>query len=89
MASLFEALELEKPITGNMFHFALLTGLRRGELLKLEWKDIDFEKGEIFLRNTKAGKDQILHQGFVAEVEHLNQIDLKSYIHNNNNNVTI
>ena len=31
------------------------------------------------------GKDQILHQGFVAEVEHLNQIDLKSYIHNKNN----
>ena len=25
-----------------------------------------------------TGKDQILHQGFVAEVEHLNQIDLKS-----------
>ena len=60
LASLSEALKLEKPITGNMFHFALLTGLRRGELLKLEWKDIDFEKGEIFLRNTKAGKDQIL-----------------------------
>ena len=32
-----------------------------------------------------VGKDQILHQGFVAEVEHLNQIDLKSYIHNKNN----
>ena len=32
-----------------------------------------------------TGKDQILHQGFVAEVEHLNQIDLKSYIHNKNN----
>jgi len=33
------------------------------------------------------GKDQILHQGFVAEVEHLNQIDLKSFI-NNKNNIT-
>ena len=32
-----------------------------------------------------TGKDQILHQGFVAEVEHLNQIDLKSYIYNKNN----
>ena len=32
-----------------------------------------------------TGKDQILHQGFVAEVEHLNQIDLKSYISNKNN----
>ena len=31
------------------------------------------------------GKDQILHQGFVAEVEHLKEIDLKSYIHNKNN----
>ena len=57
---LVQALELEEPITGNLFRFVLLTGLRRGELLKLEWRDINFEKGIVQLRDTKAGKDQIL-----------------------------
>nr|ADI19052.1 integrase [uncultured delta proteobacterium HF0070_07E19] len=57
---LIEALKLEEPITGNLFTFALFTGLRRGELLRLEWSDINFEQGIVQLRDTKAGKDQTL-----------------------------
>ncbi|MEM5777679.1 MAG: site-specific integrase [Candidatus Aenigmatarchaeota archaeon] len=39
------------PIKYKMFVIlALETGARRGELLGLEWKDIDFEKGIIYIR---------------------------------------
>ena len=37
---------------------ALFTGMRRGELFRLSWNDIDFEKGFIHLRDTKGGRDQ-------------------------------
>ena len=28
-----------------VFHMALVTGMRQGELLGLRWKDVDLEKG--------------------------------------------
>jgi integrase len=34
----------------------LLTGLRRSELLQLTWKDVDFDRREIRLADTKAGR---------------------------------
>ena len=37
---------------------ALFSGMRRGEILKLEWRDIDFELGFILLRDPKGGKDE-------------------------------
>jgi integrase len=40
--------------------FALLTGLRRGELFKLAWDDVDFERGLIRLRDPKGGKTESL-----------------------------
>ena len=33
----------------------LLTGMREGEALALEWKDVDFDKAKIFLGDTKSG----------------------------------
>jgi integrase len=36
--------------------FALLTALRRGELFKLQWQDVDFERSLVTLRNPKSGK---------------------------------
>ena len=35
---------------------ALLTGMRRGELLNLKWSDIDFNTNLITVRHSKAGK---------------------------------
>lgn len=60
LASLLRAFESEPPVTANFFRFILLTGLRRSEAIKLQWDDIDFERAEILLRETKAGKDQLL-----------------------------
>jgi len=34
--------------------------MRRGELLKLKWDDIDFERGFIHIRGPKGGKDQTI-----------------------------
>ena len=37
---------------------ALLTGMRRGELFRLKWGDINFERGFIHIRDPKGGQDQ-------------------------------
>ncbi|MBM4272902.1 MAG: site-specific integrase [Deltaproteobacteria bacterium] len=38
--------------------FALFTGLRRGEIFKLRWDDVDFERGLITLKDPKSGKTE-------------------------------
>lgn len=45
------------PYAGKLLLIALYTGLRRGEIVKLEWADIDFERNLIKVRNPKGGKD--------------------------------
>ena len=42
----------------NMMRLALFLGLRRGEILKLQWRDIDFKGGFILLRDPKGGKTE-------------------------------
>jgi integrase len=48
------------PETAAFIKFALLTGLRRGELFKLEWNDVDFERLLVTLRNPKGGTTRTL-----------------------------
>jgi integrase len=45
---------------GNIMLLALYTGMRRGEMFKLQWKHVDFERGFITLVDTKGGKDQLI-----------------------------
>lgn len=45
-------------MAANFMRLALCTGMRRGELFKLKWKDIDFDRGFINIRQPKGGKDQ-------------------------------
>ena len=40
---------------------ALTTGARRGELRKLRWCDIEWNKNQACCKNTKNGSDKILH----------------------------
>lgn len=51
-----EGTKLELPVT-----LAVYLGLRRGEVLGLRWKDVDFEAGVLHIRNTrtKAGASVI------------------------------
>lgn len=42
----------------NIMRMALFTGMRRGELFKLKWSDIDFERGFITIRDPKGGVSQ-------------------------------
>ena len=44
--------------TADMMMLALLTGLRRGELYKLQWSDVDFQRGFIFISKPKGGKSE-------------------------------
>jgi integrase len=43
---------------GDLMKLALYTGMRRGELFRLKWNDIDQNKGFIILRDPKGGIDQ-------------------------------
>jgi excisionase family DNA binding protein len=39
---------------------ALHTGMRRGEILGLKWKQIDLDRGQIRVENTKSGKKRLI-----------------------------
>lgn len=39
-----------QPRLYALFHLALATGMRRGELLGLHWRDVDLERGELLVR---------------------------------------
>jgi len=39
---------------------ALSTGMRRSEILRLNWNDIDFVNYNMHVRNTKSGKDRMI-----------------------------
>ena len=38
----------------------MFTGMRRGELLKLQWQDVDFDRGFIHLQGPKGHMDQTI-----------------------------
>ena len=42
----------------NIMRLALFTGMRRGEMFKLKWNDIDFQRGFISIRYPKGGVSQ-------------------------------
>jgi len=45
----------------DFMRLALFTGMRRGELMKLRWKDIDFTRGFIHItHDPKCGKSQMI-----------------------------
>jgi integrase len=57
---------------GSLYRVALGTGLRRGELLGLEWRDVDFASGTVRVRRSKtaAGVRAIPLSGLAASGLH-------------------
>lgn len=56
---LLEAIDNSTDIeAANIMRMALFTGMRRGELFKLKWDDVDFDRGFITIKNPKGGVSQ-------------------------------
>jgi integrase len=56
------------PYLRNILKGALLTGLRKGDLLSLKWEDVDLEKGILFFNEQKKNgkrRAKILNQDFL------------------------
>ena len=61
LSKLMEAISQDHDIqAANFMRMALFTGMRRGELFKLKWEDVDFDRGFIHIRQPKGGKDQTI-----------------------------
>ena len=59
LKNLLEAIEkAEDQQAANIMKMALYTGMRRSELFRLKWTDIDYERGFIHIRDSKGGPDQ-------------------------------
>ena len=59
LKKLLEAIDASTDIeAANIMRLALFTGMRRGEMFKLKWNDIDFDRGFITIRNPKGGVSQ-------------------------------
>jgi len=64
---LFKALRgCRNPEVSLMVRLALATAMRRGEILNLNWADIDVENRTALLRETKTGEDRMAPLSSVA-----------------------
>ena len=70
-----EAKKSRNPILYPIIALALATGMRRGEILNLKYKNLDVENGEIILEKTKNGDPRfipLLGKTRMAVIEILN-----------------
>ncbi|MGE4424749.1 MAG: tyrosine-type recombinase/integrase [Pseudodesulfovibrio sp.] len=57
LSRLMEALNrTENQSVARIMRMALFTGMRKGEILKLKWGDLDFDRGFITIRDPKGGQ---------------------------------
>jgi integrase len=53
-------LAIRNPVSRQVFQFALATGMRRGEVLSLEWQHLDWNSKTAFLPMTKNGDSRTI-----------------------------
>lgn len=59
ITALLKAIEEDThPQAGPMMKLALFSGLRKSEMFKLRWVDLDFRSGFIHMPDAKSGKDE-------------------------------
>ena len=58
--------EWPDPQAGIFQLLALYTGMRRSEVRKLKWADVDLDRGFLLLRDPKSGEDQRVPLGDAA-----------------------
>ena len=59
LTSLLKAIDEDfHPHAGPMMKMALFTGMRRGELFRLKWEHIDYQRGFMDIVDPKPGPDQ-------------------------------
>jgi len=78
---LLEAINASYDIEAkNIMLLALFTGMRRGEIFKLKWNDIDFDRGFINIINPKGGKNEKIPLNEQARKILDNHPKTKSYV---------
>jgi integrase len=80
---LIEVLDADEDQTAaNVMRLALFTGMRRGEIFKLRWNDIDFRRGFITLKDPKGGPDQTIPLNDSARTifETIKQVDENEHV---------
>lgn len=50
-----------------MMKLVLYTGMRRGEIFRLKWADLDFHRNNILLREPKGGRDVVIPMSSYAQ----------------------
>jgi integrase len=81
--SLLKAIEKDDNAqAGPMMLMALYSGMRRGEMFRLEWRDLDFDKGFIKIRDPKGGKDQTIPMNDMARelLESIDRVEGSPYV---------
>jgi integrase len=53
MASLLDWLDLREPVVADAVRVAAVTGLRRGELARIQWADVDAKRRAVLVRQRK------------------------------------
>lgn len=68
LQALLTAIEQDHhPVAGPIMLCALYTGMRRGEMFRLKWSDLDFNRRFILIRDPKGGIDQTIPMNLQAQ----------------------
>jgi integrase len=85
LKNLLKAIDNSTDIeAANIMRLALYTGMRRGEMFKLQWNDVDFQRGFISIRNPKGGVSQKIPLN--EQARHILENHSKTQINKDKNN---